>query len=98
MAVDLGKAKRILSQAFLENHDHINEDDAAALVVKSEMQIRALREEMNADEKLHAATQIVKDLSSGYRNAIRYEEAKVQYLLAKIEEIQDGNVNPDASV
>lgn len=98
MAVDLGKAKKILSQAFLENHDNINEDDAAALVVKSEMQIKALREEMGADEKLAAATQVVKDLSTGYKNAIKYEEAKIQYLLAKIEEIQSGSVNPDASV
>ena len=98
MAVDLGKAKKILSQAFLENNDNVNEDDAAAMVVKSEMQIKALREEMNADEKLAAAIQITKDLKSGYGNAIKYEEAKIQYLLAKIEEIQSGEVNPSASV
>jgi hypothetical protein len=98
MAVDLGKAKKILSQAFLENNDNVNEDDAAAMVVKSEMQIKALREEMAADEKLSAAIQIAKDLKTGYSNAIKYEEAKIQYLLAKIEEIQSGSVNPEASV
>jgi hypothetical protein len=98
MAVDLGKAKKILSQAFLENNDNVNEDDAAAMVVKSEMQIKTLREEMNADEKLAAAVQITKDLKTGYNNAIKYEEAKIQYLLAKIEEIQSGEVNPSASV
>ena len=94
MAVDLGKAKKILSQAFLENNTAITEDGAAAMVVKSEIQIKALREEMNSDEKLAAAIQITKDLNTGYNNAIRYEEAKIQYLLAKIEEIQDGSVNP----
>lgn len=98
MAVDLGKAKKILSQAFLENNTAITEDGAAAMVVKSEMQIKALREEMNSDEKLAAAIQITKDLKTGYNNAIRYEEAKIQYLLAKIQEIQDGEVNPSASV
>lgn len=98
MAVDLGKARKILSQAFLEDNANINEDDAAALVVKSEMQIKALREEMGADEKLSAALQVVKDLSTGYKNAIKYEESKIQYLLAKIEEIQGGGVNPEASV
>ena len=98
MAVDLGQAKKILSQAFLENNDNVNEDTAAAMVVKSEMQIRALREEMGADEKLAAAVQIAKDLKTGYNNAIKYEEAKIQYLLAKIEEIQGGTVNPKASV
>ena len=98
MAVDFGKAKKILSQAFLENNDNVSEDEAATLVVKSEMQIKALREEMNADEKLAAAVQITKDLKTGYNNAIKYEEAKIQYLLAKIEEIQSGSVNPHASV
>lgn len=98
MALDLGKAKKILSQAFLENNTDVNEDSAAAMVVKSEMQIKALREEMGADEKLAAAVQITKDLKTGYNNAIKYEEAKIQYLLAKIEEIQSGSVNPSASV
>ena len=98
MAVDLGKARKILSQAFLENNDKISEDEAATLVVKSELQIKVLREEMGADEKLQAATQVVKDLKMGYGNAIKYEEAKIQYLLAKIEEIQNGEVNPNASV
>src|SRR3990172_6034939 len=98
MAVDLGKAKKILSQAFLENHDEVNEDEAAALIVKAEQQVRALRDEINADEKLAAAVQVKKDLETGYKNAIKYEEAKIQYLLAKIDEIQAGEVNPEASV
>jgi len=97
MSVDLGKAKKILSKTFLEDNEDITEDGASELIVKAEQQIKAMSEEMQADEKLNAAKQIVKDLSMGYRNAIAYEQAKIQYLLAKIEEIQDG-VNPDASV
>jgi hypothetical protein len=98
MALDFGKAKKILSSAFLENHEEISEDEAANLVVKAEMQIKGLREEKAEDEQLNAAIQVKKDLESGYNNAIKYEEAKIQYLLAKIEEIQEGKVNPDASV
>ena len=98
MTVDLGKAKKILSKTFLEDNDNVDEDKASELIVKSEQQIKAMNEEMQADEKLSAAKQIVKDLSSGYKNAIAYEQAKIQYLLAKIEEIQDGSVNPHASV
>lgn len=97
MAVDLGKAKKILSQTFLEDNENVNEDEAAHLIVKAEQQIKGLTEEMQSDERLNAAQQVVKDLKSGYNNAIKYEQAKVQYLLAKIEEIQEG-VNPDASV
>lgn len=88
MSVDLGKAKKILSAAFVENHENINEDDAAHLIVKAEQQIKGLNEEMAADDKLNAAKQVAKDLQSGYKNAIKYEEAKIQYLLARIEEIQ----------
>ena len=98
MALDFGKAKKILSSAFLENHEEISEDEAATLVVKAEMQIKGLREEKSEDEQLNAAIQVKKDLESGYNNAIKYEEAKIQYLLAKIEEIQEGTVNPHASV
>jgi hypothetical protein len=98
MALDLGKAKKILSSTFLEDNDSVSEDEAAALIVKAEQQIKALSDEMNADEQLQAAIQVKKDLESGYKNAIKYEQAKIQYLLAKIEEIQEGTVNPDASV
>jgi cell division protein FtsB len=92
MAVDLGKAKKILSQTFLEDNENVNEDEAAHLIVKAEQTIKGLTEEMQADERLNAAKQVVKDLQSGYNNAIKYEQAKVQYLLAKIDEIQQGPV------
>ena len=98
MALDLGKAKKILSQTFLEDNNEVNEDIAASLIVKAEQQIKGLSDEMADDEELQAAAQIKKDLESGYKTAIKYEQAKIQYLLAKIEEIQEGEVNPDASV
>ena len=98
MAVDLGKAKKILSNTFLEENEAVNEDEAAGLIVRSEQQIKALREERDADENLNAAKNVVKDLSAGYNSAIQYEEAKIQFLLSKIEEIQEGEVNPTASV
>lgn len=96
MAVDLGKAKKILSQTFLEDNENINEDEAAHLIVKAEMTIKGLNEEMQADDRLNAAKQVVKDLQAGYNNAVKYEQAKIQYLLAKIEEIQAGPETEDA--
>lgn len=95
--LDLGKAKKILGSTFVEDHDKINEDDAAHLVVKANQVIKELTEEMDQHEELQAAIQVVKDLKSGYINAIKYEQAKIHYLLEKIKEIQDGDVNPDAS-
>jgi hypothetical protein len=96
--LDLGKAKSILGSTFVDNHNTINEDDAAHLVVKANQVIKDLQEEMDQHEELQAAMQIVKDLKSGYTNAIKYEQAKIYYLLEKIKEIQEGDVNPTASI
>lgn len=83
-----------LSQSFVDNAQDLNEDEATALLVEAEQKIRALKEERNADEKLTAAKNIVKDLSAGYNSALSYEKSKISFLLDKIQEIQDGNVNP----
>lgn len=92
----MGKAS--LSESFVENHKNVSEDVAADLVVRATQKIREIKQERAADEKLAAAKQITKDLNAGYAAAIKYEEAKIQYLLEKIAEIQDGSVNPNASV
>lgn len=96
--LDIGKAKKILSSTFVEDHENINEDDAAHLVVKAEQKIKLLTEEMNADEELAAAIQVKKDLESTYKSALQYERAKISFLLAKIDEIQSGEVNPHSSI
>lgn len=96
MGVNQGKANKVLSKSFVENHATISEDEAADLIVKAELQIRELEEERANDEKLAAAKQIVKDLGAGYSSAIKYEKAKISFLLEKIEEIQSGDVNPDS--
>lgn len=83
-----------LSQSFVDNAKDLNEDEATALLVESEQKIRLIKEERNADERLTAAKNIVKDLSAGYNSALNYEKSKISFLLDKIQEIQDGSVNP----
>jgi hypothetical protein len=90
--------KNTLSQSFVNNHENVSEDVAAELIVSAEQKIREIREERAADDKLAAAKQIVKDLNSAYTSAIKYEEAKIQFLLEKIEEIQTDSVNPTSSL
>lgn len=87
-----------LSQSFVDNAKDLNEDEATALLVESEQKIRQIKEERNADEKLTAAKNIVKDLSAGYNSALNYEKAKISFLLDKIQEIQDGSVNPHSGL
>jgi len=98
MAIDYGKASSILNETFIENHKEVSEDEAANLIVRAEMKIRTLDEEMALDEELIAATQIVKMLKGAYTDATKYERAKIAHLLKKIDEIHafEGE-NPEAS-
>jgi hypothetical protein len=96
--VDIGRAKNVLSKAFVENNAHVTPEEAEHLIAKSEMKIKLLREEKLNDDKLNAAKQIVKDLNEGYNSAIKYEKAKIDFLLGKIEEIDSGELNPTSSL
>jgi hypothetical protein len=83
-----------LSKSFVDNHEDIDEDTAGQLIVQATQIIREVEEERSADEKLVAAKQIVKDINSAYTAKIKYERAKINFLLEKIQEIQSGEVNP----
>ena len=85
---------KTLSKSFVDNNVDVNEDFASEQIVSSNQKIREIEQERDADEKLVAAKQIVKDINSAYTSAIRYERAKINFFLEKIEEIQNGEVNP----
>lgn len=89
-------ARKVLGNAFVENNEEVNEDVAAELIVRAEQKIKEIEEERAADEKLAAAKNIVKDLNGSYTSAIKYEKAKINFLLDKIAEIQGGFVNPSS--
>lgn len=94
----MANAKKVLSKSFVDNHESVDEDKAGQLIVSAELKIKEIEEERQADERLMAAKQIVKDLQSAYTSAIKYERAKIQFLLEKIQEIQGGEVNPSSAV
>ena len=88
MALDKGKATKILSKSFVENNANITIEDAQELMVRAEQKIREIKEEANNDSNLSAARQVVKDLLSAYSAAKKYEEAKINFLLDRIVEIE----------
>jgi hypothetical protein len=90
--------KKVLSKSFVDNHENINEDTANNLIVQAEKKIKEIQEEKAADEKLMTAKQIVKDINSAYNSAIKYERAKISFLLEKISEIENNEVNPTSSL
>jgi len=92
----LDSVKKVLSKSFVDNHENVNQDVASDLIVKATQKIREIKEERAADGKLEQARQIVKDLNSAYTAAIKYEQAKIHFLLEKIQEIESGEVNPDS--
>jgi len=92
----LDSVKKVLSKSFVDNHENVNQDVASDLIVKATQKIREIKEERAADGKLEQARQIVKDLNSAYTAAIKYEQAKIDFLLEKIQEIESGEVNPDS--
>jgi hypothetical protein len=90
--------KKVLSKSFVDNNENIDEDAAGALIVQAEQAIKEINEERATNEKLAAAKQIAKDINSAYGSAVKYERAKIQFLQEKIEEIQNGDDNPDSAV
>lgn len=92
----MSKASKVLSDSFVENNEDVSEDVAGSLIVKAEQKIREIEDERAADERLATARQIVKDLNGAYTATVKYERAKIQFLLEKINEIQSGDVNPSS--
>lgn len=89
-------AKKVLSKSFVDNHENVSEDEASELIIAALKQIREIEDERDEDPKLSGAKQVVKDLSSAYSSAIKYEKAKINFLVDKIKEIQSGEVNPSS--
>lgn len=88
--------KKVLSKSFVDNHEDIDEDTACTLIIQAEQKIKEIQDEKESDEKLMTARQIVKDINSAYTSAVKYERAKIQFLIEKINEIQNGDVNPSS--
>jgi len=92
----MSKGTKVLSDSFVENNEDVSEDVAGSLIVKAEQKIREIEDERAADERLAAARQIVKDLNGAYTATVKYERARIQFLLEKIAEIQSGDINPSS--
>lgn len=92
----MSETKKALNKSFIDNNENVNEDFAGEQIVKANQKIKEIEAERDADEKLAAGKQIVKDINSAYTSAIKYERAKINFFLEKIEEIQSGEVNPSS--
>jgi|SRR5690606_20066522 len=83
---------------FKEDAEASTPEELEDMIVKCEGNIYNAEAEKEADVKLNAAKELVKDLGAGYRDAIKVQKAKVQYalfLLASKGRELGGNTEPD---
>jgi len=73
-----------VSKTFSEECSALDGSSLEKLVIESENAIINIRNMQKDDAALQEAKAIVKDLSSGYRDAIKMEREKIDFLLEKI--------------
>lgn len=70
---------------FKESADAADIDSLKKILVESEGNIYTQEQEMAADIHLNAAKELVKDNSLKYREAIKFQMAKIKYALFLLE-------------
>ena len=80
--------EKVLSDSYVSTRTNITEQDAEKELISAEFAIKQLAYEKENDTQLNAAKEIVKDLNAGYSSAAKYEKAKIDFLLEKIENIR----------
>lgn len=61
-----------------------------AMIVDSHRNIRSIQDSEADDAQLTAAREVTKDLSAGYREAAKVQNAKIVVALQRLEELGDG--------
>lgn len=74
-----------LPTGFQDEASTLNEEGLKKIVVESEKNLYTIDKEKAADSKLTAAKELVKDLSSAYRDATGAQNAKIKYVMYLLE-------------
>lgn len=70
---------------FKEIADAASVDDLKKIIITSEGNIYTIEKEKDADIKLNAAKELVKDHSAPYRDAAKVQMAKIKYAVFLLE-------------
>jgi len=82
------KWEKVLTESYVASKVDLSEEEAEKDLITAEFAIKELLHEKENDQQLTAAKEIVKDLNAGYSSAVKYEKAKIEFLLEKIENIR----------
>lgn len=80
------KVLKKLPAGFADDAAGMDEEQLRAAIVDADAAVRETEMARDADETLQSAKEHVRDLSSGYRDAITAQRAKVAYCLHLLEE------------
>lgn len=80
--------EKVLTESYVASKIGISETDAEKELITAEFAVKEILNEKEGDNQLSAAKEIVKDLNAGYSSAIKYEKAKIEFLLEKIEDLR----------
>lgn len=89
------KWEKVLSESYVASKQNLTEAEAEKELISSEFAIKQLNYEKENDSQLNAAKEIVKDLNAGYTSAAKYEKAKIEFLLEKIESIRAASTSSE---
>ncbi len=79
------KYEKKLPTGFKEDADSFDVEKLKQTILESEGNIVTIDREMQNDEKLQGVKDLLKDLSSGYRDAKHAQTAKIKYCLYLLE-------------
>jgi len=81
--------EKVLTESWVSNNKTLSEADAEKQLIFSEFEVKKILAAKEEDTQLSAAKEIAKDLNAGYSSAVKYEKAKIEFLLEHIESIRN---------
>jgi len=88
MAKKKSNWEKVLTDSWVSNSRTLTEEDAEKEVVRIEFEIKQILHDKDNNEELKAAKEVVKDLNAGFSSALKYEKAKIEFILEHIENIR----------
>lgn len=79
------KLAKNLPTGFQDEANSLDEAGLKRVIIESEGNLSTIDKEKQADHKLTAAKELVKDLSGAYRDATKAQSAKIKYCIFLLE-------------
>jgi hypothetical protein len=77
--------KKLALQDWANEIQSLSEDEIKKIIVSCDGNAFTIKKQMSEDEKLQAAKEVLKDLASGYKEAIQVQKIKSEYCVHLLE-------------